>query len=223
MPSTHNDRVFRDRGEAGRELARAVVAAKLPAPRLVLGLPRGGVPVACEVARALGAPLDVLVVRKIGVPWQPELAMGALATGGVVIHEAHIQQGLGVTDEVFEGVAAREQAELARRERRYRAGRPPLRMKDLCVVLVDDGIATGATMLAAIRAARQAGARKVAVAAPVAAGSTVARLRDEADAVIVLQAPALFEAIGQWYVQFEQLTDESVCDLLAQASAPTRI
>jgi predicted phosphoribosyltransferase len=216
MPARYRERVFEDRHAAGRELAAAVVAANLPAPRLVLGLPRGGVPVAYEVAQALKAPLDVLIVRKIGVPYQPELAMGAIASGGVVVHEPHIQQALQISSDIFEQIVAHERAELARREQRYRAGRPPLLLRDQCVVLVDDGIATGATMRAAVHAARIAGARHVAVAAPVAASDTVAMLRGDADAVIVLQTPTFFQAIGQWYEHFDQLTDDAVCDLLAR-------
>jgi predicted phosphoribosyltransferase len=210
---------FPDREIAGRELGRELVRQGLPGPLLVLGLPRGGVPVAAEVARALDAPLDVLIVRKIGMPGQPELAIGALATGDLLVrdpsevlpHLSHLSQ------EAFGELVAHERAELLRRERVYREGCGPLELRGRTVVLVDDGLATGATMLAAVRAARQAGAAKVIVAVPVAAPSAVSLLAREADQVLALAAPAHLLAIGQWYEDFAQLDDRTVCALLAQA------
>ena len=206
------DRVFADRATAGAELARAVVARKLKPPIVVLGLPRGGVPVASEVARALHAPLDVMVVRKIGMPGQPELAMGAIASGGILVRDPRLSSAAG--DERFERVVQRERAELERRESAYRAGLPPLDLGKRTVVLVDDGLATGSTMLAAVRAARKAGAASVVVAAPVASDEAAALLGAEADEVVILQTPAFLLAIGEWYEQFEQLEDEEVQRLL---------
>jgi len=216
-PSVARETVFADRTAAGRELADAVAALQVSQPVLVLGLPRGGVPVAFEVASALQAPLDVLIVRKIGLPAQPELAIGAIASGGVVVHEPGVERQLGVQATVFDELMAREQRELERRERRYRAGQAPLQLGGKSIILVDDGIATGATMLAAVRAVRLAGAASVVVAAPVASVEAVTMLKREADRVLVLQTPAFFYAIGQWYERFEQLEDQAVCDLLARA------
>ena len=211
---TPTDRIFPDRTTAGAELARMVVERKLKSPIVVLGLPRGGVPVASEVARALHAPLDVMVVRKIGMPGQPELAMGAIASGGILVRDPRLAPDSAAGDERFGRVIERERAELERREHAYRAGLPPLDLMNKTVVLVDDGLATGSTMLAAVRAARKAGAASVVVAAPVASDEAAALLGAEADEVIILQTPALLFAIGEWYEQFEQLEDEEVQRLL---------
>lgn len=207
---------FPNRAAAGRELAAAVQALALPPPVVVLGLPRGGVPVAYELARALHAPLDVLVVRKIGMPGQPELAIGAIASGNVTVHAP----GMAGLDYGFEQVARRERIELERRERTYRRGLPPLDLRGKTAVLVDDGLATGATMIAAVRAARGAGASRVVVAAPVASDEAQDLLSAEADQTVVLQVPRFLYAIGAWYGTFEQLEDAEVCALLERAREP---
>jgi putative phosphoribosyl transferase len=208
--------VFVDRRTAGLALADAIRKMKLPAPVVVLGLPRGGVPVAYEVARALGAPLDVMVVRKIGMPGQPELAIGAIASGGIIVREdagiAHLD-AFGIP---FEQLVETEREELQRRERAYRGNAPPLELAGQTVVLVDDGLATGSTMLAAVRAARKAGAASVVVAAPVSSEEASALIGEEADAVEVLETPPFLFAIGQWYENFEQVEDAEVCALLQQ-------
>jgi predicted phosphoribosyltransferase len=191
---------------------------RLTPPTIVLGLPRGGVPVALEVARALDAPLDVMLVRKIGMPGQPELAIGAVAAGGILVREPHLAAGL---EPAFERIAARERQELERREQTYRPLLPPLDIVGKTVILVDDGLATGSTMLAAARAARQAGAAVVVVAAPVASHEAVARLKAEADAVIVVQTPPLLASIGEWYEHFEQLEDSAVRRLLEERCRET--
>ena len=178
---------------------RAFENLRLRRPILVLGLPRGGVPVAYEVALALRAPLDVLVVRKIGMPGQPELAIGAVAAGGIIVREPGSVGHLAALDTRFEQLAQRELAELDRRERAYRAGLPPLDLRGQTVVLVDDGLATGATMVAAVRAARAAGAAFVIVAAPVASDEAAAVVGAEADQLAILQVPPLLFAIGAWY------------------------
>ena len=182
---------------------------------IVLALPRGGVPVASEVARALGAPLDVLLVRKLGVPQQPELAMGAIAAGGVrVLHQA-VVDALGITPDVIDAVAAREGAELARREQAYRSGRPPLEIAGRTVVVVDDGLATGSTMRAAVAALRALQATRIVVAVPVGARETCRELAGEADEVVCVEAPALFQAVGQWYDDFSPTTDDEIRALLS--------
>lgn len=211
MPTLHR---FHDRQSAGRELAQALCKMKLSGELLVLGLPRGGVPVAYEVAQALGAPLDVLVVRKVGAPSQPELAIGAIASGGIVVHEPEAASYLHIPEAVFLRLVQQERDELERRECTYRAGRPRLQLQRQTVILVDDGLATGTTMLAAIRAARAAGAASVIAAAPVASNEAVALLRPEADQMLVLQTPPNFFAVGEWYERFEQTSDEEVQALL---------
>jgi putative phosphoribosyl transferase len=213
QPNAH---MFDDRTSAGIELGRAVAKRAPPLPTIVLALPRGGVPVACEVAKALHAPLDVLVVRKVGMPSQPELAIGAVASGGIVVHDPPAAV-MGITDDLFERLAQHERKEVERRERVYRAGLPPLDVSGKCVVLVDDGIATGATMLAALRAARKAGATSVFVAAPVASAEAAAALGAEADATVILTMPRFLFAIGQSYRDFSQLEDATVLALLERA------
>jgi len=208
-------RRFKDRTAAGVALARELEQRHLKPPLLVLGLPRGGVAVAYEVARELNAPLDVMLVRKIGMPGQPELAIGAIASGNIVVREARIEQNMPELTETFETLVGAERRELERRERVFRAGRPPLALKDKTVILVDDGIATGSTMLAAVRAARQAGATAIVAAAPVTSAEALGLIRAEADEVVVVQVPRLLFAIGEWYEQFEQLEDTEVSRLLA--------
>jgi putative phosphoribosyl transferase len=207
-------RVYADRAAAGVALARELQQRKLQAPVLVLALPRGGVPVAYEIARALEAPLDVMLVRKVGVPGQPELAMGAVASGGIVVHDSTLEREYPGIAESFERVAAEERRELARRERVYRAGLAPLALLGRTVVLVDDGLATGSTMLAAVRATRAGGATAIVVAAPVASTQAAQLVGAEADELVILQIPVMLFAIGEWYEHFEQLEDEEVCRLL---------
>jgi len=210
-------RRFRDRQSAGRELAQALRQLKLSGKLLVLGLPRGGVPVAYEVARALDAPLDVLVVRKIGAPTQPELAIGAIASGGIVVREPEAASYLDIPETLFQRLLQRERVELERRERAYRAERPPLQLQERTVILVDDGLATGTTMLAGVRAARAGGAASVLVAAPVASREAVALVRPLANQMVVLQTPPYFFAVGEWYEHFEQTSDAEVQALLEES------
>lgn len=209
------ERVYPDRAEAGRLLGAAVRdRLGAAAPPVVLGLPRGGVPVAAEVARALGAPLDVLVVRKVGVPDQPELAMGAVGPGGVIVRNEELLELLPYAALEFERVALRERAEVERRERAYRGRRPPLALAGRTAILVDDGVATGATMRAGVAAARALGAAFVVVATPVAASEASALLEAEADELVCLQVPPDFRAVGAWYRDFPQLDDDEVRALL---------
>jgi len=207
-------RVFADRAAAGAALAREMRQRSLQPPLLVLALPRGGVPVGYEVARALAAPLDVMLVRKVGMPGQPELAIGAVASGDIVVHERTIEQEIPGIAEAFDRIAAEERRELLRREQVYRAGLQPLVLEGKTVVLVDDGLATGSTMLAAVRSARAGGAAAIVVAAPVASPQAVQLLAPEADRIVILQVPAMLYAIGEWYERFEQLEDDEVCRLL---------
>jgi predicted phosphoribosyltransferase len=209
---------FANRREAGRQLGEAVSRLRLAPPVLVLGLPRGGVPVAYEVAQVIDAPLDVLSVRKIGMPGQPELAIGAIATGDVVVQEPGAASFLPSLEPPFTQLAAAERRELRRREGLYRHGLPPLDLAGRHVVLVDDGIATGSTMLAAIRAARKRQAASVIVAAPVATPEAATRISAEADKIVILETPEILFAVGEWYDRFEQLEDIEVCSLLAQAA-----
>jgi predicted phosphoribosyltransferase len=190
---------------------------------LVLALPRGGVPVAYEVARALGAPLDLFIVRKLGVPGYEELAMGAVATGGERVLNDDVVAGLRIPDYVIEAVAASEQQELARRERLYRGERPPPDIRGRTVILVDDGLATGATMLAAIKALRQQRPARIVVAVPTGSPETCEQLKKEADDVICATTPEPFHAVGLWYEEFSQTTDEEVRDLLARAAPAGRV
>lgn len=213
------ERRFADRAEAGRALAQALEARRGAADTIVLALPRGGLPVAYEVAVALDLPLDVLVVRKLGLPWQPELAMGAIASGGALVVNDEVVRHLDGRHDAFEDVRRREQAELARRERDYRGDRPPLAMRGRTGILVDDGLATGATMEAAVRALRALGTLAVVVAVPVAAREARTRIAAVADEVVCLATPMLFSSVGQWYRDFGQTSDEEVRELLARAHA----
>ncbi len=204
---------FQDRAEAGRLLAVALASRGLSASTVVLALPRGGVPVAAELAGALAAPLDVLVVRKLGVPWQPELAMGAIA-GGTRILDHRLVHDLGISEEEVQAVVALETQESERRERLYRQDLPALELRDCTVVLVDDGLATGSTMVAAARHVRARGPRKLIVAAPVASSQACRLVRSEADECICLAQPRPFRAVGAWYKDFRQLTDDEVREIL---------
>ena len=210
--------LFRDRREAGRVLAEKLAAYANRPDVLVLALPRGGVPVAYEVARALGAPLDVFVVRKLGVPGYEELAMGAVATGGVRVLNDQLVERLGIPEHIIDAVAARERRELARRERLYRGGRPPPDVRGRTVILVDDGLATGATMHAAIQALRQQNPARIVVAVPTASPETCEEMKARADDVICAITPEPFHAVGRWYQDFSQTTDEEVAALLARPS-----
>lgn len=207
-------RGFRDRSDAGKRLAEALKRSA-PDGAIVLALPRGGVPVAHEIASSLGAPLDVFVVRKLGVPGQEELAMGAIASGGTRVVNEEVVGFLGIDEKVLDAVAAREQIELERREREYRGSRPLLDVAGRTVVLVDDGIATGSTMLAAIRALRAAGAQRIVAAAPVAARSVISSLASEANDVVCVIETDWLNGISAWYDDFTQTTDAEVRTLLA--------
>jgi len=212
--------LFRDRRDAGRLLAEKLAAYANRPDVLVLALPRGGVPVAYEVAHRLGAPLDVFVVRKLGVPGHEELAMGAVATGGVRVLNDQLVEQLGIPDQMIDAVAARERQELARRERLYRGGRPPPDVRGRTVILVDDGLATGATMYAAIEALRKQNPGRIVVAVPTASPETCEEMKAKADHVICAITPDPFQAVGRWYQDFSQTSDEEVADLLARRSTP---
>jgi predicted phosphoribosyltransferase len=214
-------RPFRDRAEAGRRLAEKLVEYADRPDVLVLALPRGGVPVGYEVARALEAPLDVFVVRKLGVPGHEELAMGAVASGGVWVLNDDVIRALSIPDRVIQAVAARELQELAQRERAYRGDRPALDVSGRIVILVDDGLATGSTMRAAVKALRRLGPDLIVVAVPTAAPSTCTELGLEADGCICCIMPDPFYAVGVWYEDFAQTTDEEVRDLLERAPVGT--
>ena len=213
--------LFRDRQDAGRKLAWALNRFAGRDDVVVLGLPRGGVPVALEVARMLRAPLDVLVVRKLGVPGHEELAMGAIASGGArVMNDALVRQ-LGISEASIEHVARIEHEELTRRERAFRGTGPPLDVTDRTVIVVDDGVATGATMRSAVASLTQAGAKRVVVAVPVAAVDAERLLRREADEVVCLGTPEPFLSVGQWYEEFGQTNDDEVRAALRAAHAPS--
>jgi putative phosphoribosyl transferase len=209
--------IFDDRTHAGRVLADALKGSVHAQEVVVLGLPRGGVPVAFEVARALHAPLDVFVVRKLGAPGQEELAIGAIATGGVRVLNQEAIHVLALSPETIDRVAQRELGELNRREQLYRGNRPPVDVEGRTVVLVDDGLATGSTMRAAAAALRQKNAARIVVAVPVAAPQTCEYLRDEVDDIVCAATPEPFFAVGQWYRDFSQTTDEEVRELLDRA------
>jgi putative phosphoribosyl transferase len=208
---------FRDRAAAGRSLAELLAERLGPSggDAIVFGLPRGGVPVAYEVARRLESPLDVLVVRKLGVPHRPELGMGAVASGGVRVLNEDVLAAAGLDAGTLEQVVARESAELRRREASYRGDRQPPQPRDRMAILVDDGLATGSSMLAAVQALRSRGARKVVVAVPVAPPSTCDELADEVDEIVCAHTPASFVSVGSWYEDFAQTSDEEVRRLLA--------
>jgi putative phosphoribosyl transferase len=207
-------RTFRDRREAGRALAAELASYRGTDGVLVLGLARGGVPVGWEVAKALTAALDVFLVRKLGVPEWPELAMGALASGGGVVMNDNVVSNLRVTDEQVRAAIDSETAELTRREQAYRGGRSGADARGKNVMIVDDGIATGASMLAAVRAVRATGPQSIVVAVPVGPQSVCRELAREADDVVCVTMPPAFEAVGQVYADFHQVTDDEVCELL---------
>jgi predicted phosphoribosyltransferase len=210
-------RRFSDRAQAGRLLARRLESYARRHDVVVLGLPRGGVPVAYEAARALDAPLDVFVVRKLGVPQQEELAMGAIASGGVRVLNREVVESLGIPDSVIEDVAQVQQQELQRREGLYRGNRPLLPVEGRVVILIDDGLATGSTMRAAVHALRDMHPARIVVAVPTGAASTCRDLQREADEVVCLMTPEPFYAVGLWYENFEQTTDQEVRDLLQRS------
>lgn len=205
---------FRNRTEAGRMLADRLKQYARRPDVLVLALPRGGAPVAYEVAQALNAPLDVLVVRKLGVPGREELAMGAMASGGGRVLNSEVVAGLDIPDQVIDTMAARELRELERRERAYRQDRPVPDVAGRTVIVVDDGIATGSTMRAAVGALRQQQAARIVVAAPTAALSTVREMRPDVDELVAVMTPADFGGVGRWYEDFDQTTDREVRELL---------
>jgi putative phosphoribosyl transferase len=209
---------FRDRPEAGRRLAEALAGYAGRPDVLVLALPRGGVPVGYEVAQALHAPLDVMLVRKLGVPGHEELAMGAIASGGVRIVSKDVVSTLGIAEREIAAVAAAEEEELARRERAYRDALPPPDVKGRTVILVDDGLATGSTMRAAAAALRAQGAKHLVVAVPVAPPETCEALRTEVDDVVCALEPEPFLAVGLWYEDFSQTSDDEVRELLRRAA-----
>jgi putative phosphoribosyl transferase len=211
-------KIFRDRDQAGAALGEHLRAADVGAEPLVLGLPRGGIPVACAVAAALDAPVEALVVRKLGAPFNPELALGAIAFGGVTVYNDDLLAQLGMERADLEPVRQRELAELARRETAYRAGRPAPQLAGKTAVIVDDGIATGATMRAAIVAARALHPARIVAAAPTGAVDSVARLEAVADRVVTLATPEPYYGVGAWYDHFPQLSDDQVVDALAAAA-----
>ncbi|HEV3402037.1 MAG TPA: phosphoribosyltransferase family protein [Acidimicrobiales bacterium] len=211
-------RAYRDRIHAGRVLASQLAQYAGRDDVVVLGLPRGGVPVAHEVAAALGAPLDVLLVRKLGVPGHTELAMGAIGPGGVRVVNPTVVGPLGIPDEVVDAVAREEEAELARRQQLYRGDREPPAVAGKVAIVVDDGLATGATMRAAVSAVRGLGPARVVVAVPVGAGRTCRELEDVADEVVCARMPATFQAVGQWYADFAPTGDAEIRRLLSDAT-----
>jgi putative phosphoribosyl transferase len=205
---------FRDRHDAGRKLASMLGHLRDEAP-VVVGLPRGGVPVAAEVATALGAPLDVVLVRKLGTPGQPELAMGAIGEDGVRVVNEDVRRSAQVSDAELAAVEERERVELERRAVSYRAGRTPVSLEGRTVIVVDDGLATGSTARAALAVVREHGARRIVLAVPVAPPETVAALRGLADEIVCLEQPERMWAVGQWYEDFRATTDDEVVSLLA--------
>ncbi len=211
--------IYQDRREAGKLLARSLERFAGRADIVVLALPRGGVPVGLEVAEALGAPLDVFIVRKLGVPGHEEYAMGAVASGGVIVLNEEATRSLGIPASMIEAVAAREQREIARRDRLYRGTRPPLDVRDKTIIIVDDGLATGSTMRAAVEALRNRSPKRIVVAVPVGAASTCRQLREIADEVICPSTPEPFDAVGLWYANFEQTSDAEVRDLLDRSAS----
>jgi predicted phosphoribosyltransferase len=212
------EHAFPNRTEAGRLLAEKLINYAGRDDVIVLGLPRGGVPVAFEVAQRLSALLDVFIVRKLGVPGFEELAAGAIASGGVRVLNEDVTRAIPHAEEMIEAVTVRETAELERREQIYREGRPPPQLRGRIVILVDDGLATGATMRAAVKALRQRGAAKIVVAVPVGPPDTCREIEQEADETICLSTPPFFQAVGQYYEDFSQTSDEDVRELLSQAA-----
>jgi putative phosphoribosyl transferase len=211
--------MFRDRTEAGKLLARELIRYADQPGVVVLGLARGGIPVACEVTKALHAPLDVFIARKLGVPGQEELAMGATASGKIRVLNDSVIDALGISPATIETVAAKEEEEIEQRERLYRGDRPFIAVKDKTVILIDDGLATGSTMRASVLALRRQRPASIIVAVPVAAASTCEELKREADKLVCLLTPENFFAVGEWYEDFSQITDEEVQESLRRARA----
>ena len=214
---------YQDRFDAGRNLAMRLSEYANRQDVVILALPRGGLPVAFEVAGALKAPLDVFLVRKLGLPGYEELAMGALASGDVRVINEDVVRQFKIPQHVMDAVAAEQQRELERREQMYRAGREPVNVAGKTVILIDDGLATGSTMRAAVQALRLSNAQKIVVAVSVGAADTCENLRSEADQVVCAEAPEDFTAVGRWYVDFTQTTDEEVCELLNRAAHERRV
>ena len=212
------ERAFTNRAEAGRQLAEKLENYSRCDGVIVLGLPRGGVPVAYEVAKRLRAPLDVFIVRKLGVPGFEELAAGAIASGGVRVLNEDVVRAIPYASEAIEAVTARETAELQRREQTYRDGRAAPELRDKIAILVDDGLATGATMRAAVKALQQRGTAKIVVAVPVGPPDTCHEISKEADETICLSTPPFFQAVGQYYDDFSQTSDDDVRELLTRAA-----
>ncbi len=210
------ERAFANRTEAGRLLAENLGEYANREDVIIFALPRGGVPVAYEIAKLLHAPLDVFIVRKLGVPGFEELAAGAIASGDVRVLNEDVMRAIPHADETIEVVTAREKAELRRREQLYRGGRPAPQVRDRTVILVDDGVATGATMRAAVKALRQSGAAKIVVAVPVGPHDTCTEIKQLADEAVCLITPEFFQAVGQYYEDFSQTSDDDVCELLAR-------
>lgn len=213
---TRETNIFRDREDAGRQLAERLIRYRYEDP-VVLALPRGGVPVGAEISRALDAPLDVIIARKLGAPGQPELAIGAVAPGNVKLINERVVRLLGIPENWIEHAAEEELAEVRRRMRRFRAGRPAPVLRDRSVILVDDGIATGMTAMAAIQAVSAENPRKVILAVPVCARETAEKLSEKIDALVCLEIPDDLWAIGLWYRDFHQIPDKEVVDLLEEA------
>ena len=214
---------YQNRFESGRRLAAELSEYANRDDVVILALPRGGVPVAFEVARSLKAPLDIFLVRKLGLPGYEELAMGAIASGGVRVINDDVVRQFRISQHVMDAVAAEQERELQRREQMYRAGREPLEVSGKTVILIDDGLATGSTMRAAVQALRLMEAGVIVVAVPVGAADTCQILRGEADVVVCAQSPEDFTAVGRWYVDFTQTTDEEVCELLNRAAHERRV
>jgi predicted phosphoribosyltransferase len=210
-------RRFRNRAEAGRALAARLQAYANRTDVLVLALPRGGVPVAFEVAQALDAPLDVFLVRKLGTPGQEELAMGAIASGGVRVLNPWVVDYLGIPDRVIDRITADQQKELERRELAYRDDRPPIEVRKQTVILVDDGLATGSTMRAAVAALKQRHPARIVIAVPVAPAAACRELLEEVDDVVCALSPHQFDGVGRWYEDFSQTSDDEVRALLERA------
>jgi predicted phosphoribosyltransferase len=225
QPHTRNSSTwpFANRREAGKELASRLLTYRGRDDVVVLALPRGGVPVAYEIAEALDAPLDIFVVRKLGMPGHPEFAMGAIASGGVRVLNEDVVRSYGIPNSAIEAVAQQELAELERREREYRQGRPMRDLRDKTVILVDDGLATGSTMRAAVRAVRAHKPARVIVAVPVGAPGTCEEFADIADETICARTPEPFSAVGLWYRDFSQTTDEEVRALLREHDEHLRV
>ena len=211
---------FADRDEAGRLLAAALAMMKLPANVIVLALPRGGLPIGLEVAKTLNAPLDVVIVRKLGVPWQPELAMGAIASGSFQTLDHDLIQACGISPEDIDAVTTKERVEVERRERLYREGLPVLDLRGKTVLLADDGLATGSTMLVAARYVRSLKPARLLIVVPVGSVQACERLKTEADDCICLATPEPFVAVGQWYADFPQVNDAEVQRFLEAGRLP---